>query len=498
MRVFITLFLFFSFAYASRMQAFFDAYEVPVVELDEKERVVIFHNRRCKDYKEGFTAEICDNYDLFDDGVGGSENYYKKEILTSYKLGARELNINSYYDAEINWNDEFVGKRWDHGLVKILKKTPDLDREDAFGTMLQAYTTEIYPGRFSGREECPSSAPYFSSAAKECTGVCDSIPNFVSRMNCYCNDRGWGEAGNLDDVIANGTENKNCSLQCQNAPIAKTYTEKQCQEKCDPTILSADKVTPCLESCKRGEQATINLTNSQCTTDDLDVDGSAGAVKPPEKKPDENKPTPPKPDKPTPPKPDNPNNSDTPNNNNNTGNNSGSNVGGKNPDGDTSHKVEIGNGSNGGTPNTPTKPGKDHDASKIVPPNNKSENTECKGEECGKPGNLPGEDIKNGVEKMFGEFEGFKNTLLNKTDSLKSDLENLKERITINKFPQMMNYEVQSCPYRATFTTQYFSIPLNFDVCKAVSILYPILYFLSFSSVMFLGINFFIKILMGL
>lgn len=323
-------------------------------------------------------------------------------------------------------------------------------------------------------------------------------------MNCYCNDRGWGEAGDLDNVIANGTENKNCSLQCKNAPIAKTYTEKQCQEKCDPAVFSADKMAPCLEKCRRGEQATINLTNSQCTTDDLDVDGSTGAVNPPEKKPDENKPTPPKPDKP---KPDNPDNkkSDTPNNNNNTGNNSGSNLGsnsgGKNPNNDTSHKVEIGDGSTGGTggtPNTPTKPDKDHDASKIIPPNNKSDNTECKGEECGKPGNLPGEDIKNGVEKMFGEFEGFKNTLLNKTDSLKSDLESLKERITINKFPQMMNYEIESCPYRATFTTQYFSIPLSFDVCKAVSLLYPILYFLSFSSVMFLGIKFFIKILMGL
>lgn len=103
-------------------------------------------------------------------------------------------------------------------------------------------------------------------------------------MNCYCNDKGWGEAGNLDNIIANETENKRCSLQCQNAPIAKTYTEKQCQEKCDPAVLAAKNVAPCLERCRHGDQTLINLTNSQCTTDDLDVDGSTGAVKPPEKK----------------------------------------------------------------------------------------------------------------------------------------------------------------------------------------------------------------------
>lgn len=488
----------FSISYAKRLQSFFDEYEVPVVELNEKERVILFHNEKCKDYEEGFTAEICDNYDIFDDGVGSFENYYKKEILTSYKLGARKLNINSYYKAQLNWSDEFLGKRKDQGIIKILKRTPDLDREDFFEVKLQAYTTEIYPGTFYGKTQCPSSAPYFSSATRACTSVCDSIPNYVSRVNCYCNERGWGSAENLEDVIANGTEDKRCDLHCEKAPISKNYTEKECQTKCDPTIIKAEKIEECLNECRKGKKTTIKLTNSQCTTDDLDINSNSdGKINPPDTKPDDEKPKPNNPDenKPHPSNPDN-NKPNTPeNNNNNSGNSSNNNS-------SDSHSAELGNGEGGTNPGNSNNnsgsahPGKDHNGSKIIPPNNPKDNGECKGLECGKPDNLPGEDIKKGTEKMFSSFEGFKNNLIDKTDSLKNDLNDLKNKIIANKFQNLTNYEVTHCPYRANFTTPYFSIPLNFDVCMVVSILYPVIYFLTFISALYLGIKFFLRILM--
>lgn len=97
---------------------------------------------------------------------------------------------------------------------------------------------------------------------------------------------------------------------------------------------------------------------------------------------------------------------------------------------------------------------------------------------------------------MFSSFEGFKNNLIDKTDSLKNDLNDLKNKIITNKFQNLTNYEVTHCPYKANFTTPYFSIPLNFDVCMVVSILYPVIYFLTFISVLYLGIKFFLRILM--
>ena len=97
---------------------------------------------------------------------------------------------------------------------------------------------------------------------------------------------------------------------------------------------------------------------------------------------------------------------------------------------------------------------------------------------------------------MFTEFEGFKKDLASKADDLKNSLENLKYRITREKFYSFSNYKVTHCPYKATFTTPYFAIPLSFDVCMVVSTLYPVIYFITFTSALYLGVKFFLKILM--
>lgn len=491
MRVFIIFLMLLNLSYADKYPSLHIGLEVPVVELNERERVAISHNELCQDYEYGTKERICDRYTLFDDGIG-DDNYYKKETLPAFVMYSHAVSVGSYYLAEVFWNNELYGKRYNSAYVKVLKKTENP------GYGVPSYTFEIYLPKPLGLHYCPSTAPYFSSATRTCTSVCDSIPNYVSRVNCYCNERGWGNAENLEDVIANGTEDKRCDLHCEKAPISKNYTEKECQTKCDPTIIKAERIDECLNECRKGKKTTIKLTNSQCTTDDLDINSNSdGKINPPDTKPDDEKPKPNKPDenKPHPSNPDN-NKPNTPeNNNNNSGNSSNNN-------GNNSHSAEIGNGEGGTNPGNSNNnsgsahPGKDHNGSKIIPPNNPKDNGECKGLECGKPDKLPGEDIKKGTEKMFSSFEGFKNNLIDKTDSLKNDLNDLKNKIITNKFQNLTNYEVTRCPYKANFTTPYFSIPLNFDVCMAVSILYPVIYFLTFISALYLGIKFFLRILM--
>ena len=373
-------------------------------------------------------------------------------------------------------------------LEKIIEKKIH-DNFDVF--KVDAYCFE---GTVPEYKRCPSTAPYFNSATNECTNICDSIPNYQSRIRCYCKEKGLKLPDKVEASVKfdeNGNYEEGCLLTCEGDfknPLRLDYT--QCTT--DDNLNADDKND---YGVKPGE----NDGNSDGKTNDNNDEPKDNNAKP--NNPDNSSPN-----------GDSNSNNNTNSNNSNDKKDNASNENSNNNNGDNNHNFPIpdnktdettsGNNSNSekenNSDNEKDKPEKGKNDSKIIPSNNLEDNGECKGLECGKPDKLPGEDIKQGTEKMFSSFENFKNNLLDKTDSLKNDLNDLKNRIITNKFQNLTNYEITRCPYKTTFATPYFSIPLNFDVCVVVSILHPVIYFLTFISVLYLGIKFFLKILMRL
>lgn len=416
--------------------------------------------------------------------VGNSKRYNLRTVRDPIKCG-KFCYVRWYVNANGETEDCLLQT---HGRDEGLEKKLEKKLHNYFIVeKVDAYCSKDDVPEY---KRCPSNAPYYNSATDECTNICDSIPNYQNRIHCYCKEKGLSEPNDVKANVEfdeNGNYKEGCLLTCRGdvkSPLKLDYA--QCTT--DDNLNAPDKND---YGVKPGE----NDGNSN-------GESNGGDTKP--NKPDENNPKPNNPNENTP-QPNNPNENNSNNegpkkpdsNNNSSGNSSNNNS-------SDSHSAELGNGeggTNSGNSNNSSgsaNKGKDHNGSKIIPPNNPKDNGECKGLECGKPDKLPGEDIKKGTEKMFSSFEGFKNNLIDKTDSLKNDLNDLKNKIITNKFQNLTNYEVTHCPYKANFTTPYFSIPLNFDVCMVVSILYPVIYFLTFISVLYLGIKFFLRILMRL